>query len=472
MSIIDYAILAEVKKLGNGGSGGNGGGGGIIDVETLPTANIDENAVYRVKREIVGEPAVYVCFSGMTLTVAELFEMEGVSATVTVTQVAELPEVMEPMNQSTFTIPLYIVESEGKAYLSMDGTSASAMTFGAMMQGMADCGWTDDPTSVTEDGVYCVRGEAPVEFYQYWTFKDGSWVEFMPIIDVNELPIENIILNTCYHNTNTNKYFVFKDGSWVEWSIGASVSEFVAGEGNGHFELYGDITQIAPYAFYGRQYTSITMPKTVTTIGENAFQNCPIKTIKYGGHSSIYAQWKDNIHTFGLTRDCVIEFVDRGMGVIGIEYKKNEAGEYTVGKNHNLLSNDVVYIVADIDGVPVTSIGDEAFYDNKDITNLEFAENSKITSIGTDAFTGCDFDTVVLPDGLKTIGASAFKGMNALTITIPDSVTSIGASAFANAEGSIYITYKGTQEQWDAIDKHVSWKDMSTVNVSCSGAPS
>lgn len=60
------------------------------------------------------------------------------------------------------------------------------------------------------------------------------------------------------------------------------------------------------------------------------------------------------------------------------------------------------------------------------------ANGNDVTSIGDNAFSGCDKMTnVIIPDGVTSIGSSAFSGSYRLTsVTIPNSVTSIGSRAF------------------------------------------
>ncbi len=65
-------------------------------------------------------------------------------------------------------------------------------------------------------------------------------------------------------------------------------------------------------------------------------------------------------------------------------------------------------IPSKIDGIPVTSIGSEAFKENRSITNI------------------------ALPDSVEYIGENAFMGCSSLaTITIPDSVVSVRKNAFS-----------------------------------------
>ena len=84
-------------------------------------------------------------------------------------------------------------------------------------------------------------------------------------------------------------------------------------------------------------------------------------------------------------------------------------------------------------GTGCTSIGDDAFYNFKKLTNVAMYDNT-ISSIGDDAFYYCNgLTSVYIPSGVTSIGTSAFTNCDKLTsVAIPDSVTSIGESAFAS----------------------------------------
>jgi hypothetical protein len=122
-----------------------------------------------------------------------------------------------------------------------------------------------------------------------------------------------------------------------------------------------------------------------------------------------------------------------------------------------------VNIPATIDGLPVTAIGDWAFY-AKSLTSVGIP--SSITSIGDYAFDSCfGLTSVTIPDSVTNLGVYAFPWCYSLTnvtignnvtaigywafyecrnlkqVTIPDSVTSVGFWAFAASDLLTNITF-------------------------------
>ncbi len=89
-----------------------------------------------------------------------------------------------------------------------------------------------------------------------------------------------------------------------------------------------------------------------------------------------------------------------------------------------------VVVPSTIDGRPVTSIANYAFYGDTSVTSVTMYGNLK--SIGNYAFFRCTaLTSVTLPSGLQTIGGYSFCGCTSLTsLTIPGTVTSIGSTAF------------------------------------------
>ena len=121
-----------------------------------------------------------------------------------------------------------------------------------------------------------------------------------------------------------------------------------------------------------------------------------------------------------------------------------------------------ITIPTELDDIPVTGIGNYAFFHLSALTNVTIPQG--ITSIGDAAFSDCDglisatieegvptgtnmfnacdnLATVKLPESLTTIATGSFTYCPALNhVTIPDNVTTIGTSAFSLCNGLSDIT--------------------------------
>ena len=110
-----------------------------------------------------------------------------------------------------------------------------------------------------------------------------------------------------------------------------------------------------------------------------------------------------------------------------------EYGEITI-TGFDKSVRDVV-IPSEIEGIPVTTIGDSAFSGCDGITSITIPNS--VTSIGKQAFRECSrIASITIPDSVATIGKETFQYCSGLTsIVIPDSVTTIGDSAFYHCDG-------------------------------------
>ena len=171
------------------------------------------------------------------------------------------------------------------------------------------------------------------------------------------------------------------------------------------------VTSIGDMAFFYDYYlNSITIPNSVTSIGNSAFMQCT-------GLASVYIS--------DLESWCKISF----------SYPESNPLYYA----HRLFINgeEIKDLV-----IPnsVTSIGESSFSGCSGFTSITIPNS--VTSIGKFAFIGCSgFTSITIPNSVTSIGFYAFSGCSGLTsIPIPNSVTSIEGWAFEGCSCLTSIT--------------------------------
>ena len=190
--------------------------------------------------------------------------------------------------------------------------------------------------------------------------------------------------------------------------------------------------------------TSVTLPDTLTDIGEEAFHYCKGLTNINLGNGVLRIGYR-------AFSDC-----DKLSAII-IPASVREIGDVLFESSNNLLAitvhpNNLFF--SSLDGVlfdktqtriiqfplgragayavpeTVRSIEDGAFYACYYLSNVTLS--ASVTNIGDFAFQFCvGLTNITIQEGVRTIGGSAFFHCLSLTsITLPDSLTSVGALAF------------------------------------------
>ena len=122
-----------------------------------------------------------------------------------------------------------------------------------------------------------------------------------------------------------------------------------------------------------------------------------------------------------------------------------------------------------IDGASykVTSIAEEAFKNNRTVTNVKIGAN--VESIGESAFEGCvKLKKITLSDSVKEVGDNAFKGCTKLeTVTIPKNATNIGDNAFNGCKKLKKVTI-GTKVQEIGKNAFAKCTSLETIVIPAS----
>lgn len=232
----------------------------------------------------------------------------------------------------------------------------------------------------------------------------------------------------------------------------------------------------------------LTMPNTITKIGDNAFKSSKLNSIKLPsslteiGKSAFYYCSKlteidvpDSVTKVGSSAFAIcssLQTASLGSGVASVpDSAFNRCSKLkTVSFKGSITSiggyafNECSNIVINIPST-VTRLGDNAFYECKSLTTITVPSgvtyipewcfgsctklasitlHNNITEIDSYAFEGTAITTITLPSKLTYISTHLFANSKITTVSIPSSVTWIGDYAFENCTGLTSISIPDT----------------------------
>ena len=214
-------------------------------------------------------------------------------------------------------------------------------------------------------------------------------------------------------------------GYTSRWSIPSSVT--IANNVSVNGAEY-PVKSVGYAALSGAKITSVTIPDSITTIGDYAFESNSLKSVVLPSSITSIgeAAFKNNL---GLTSinlpDGITEvknstFVNTRLTTIKIPDSVRVIGPAAFAAS-------ALTQITIPDGV--TTIGPGAFQANA-ITSVSIPNS--VTSLGASAFATNLLTSVEIPSGLATIPDSAFAGNKLTSLTVPSTVTTIGYGAFAS----------------------------------------
>ena len=193
------------------------------------------------------------------------------------------------------------------------------------------------------------------------------------------------------------------------------------------------MTSIGSYAFSGcAALTSISLPEGLTKIGERAFASCRALTSISLPEGLTKIEERAFIECYALTSISL----PKGLTSIGVSAFESCKALTSISLPEGLTSieEQTFRNCAALTSISlpekVTSIKVAAFNNCAALTSISLPE--KLTSIGDGAFNGCAaLTSISLPEELTSIGDATFWGCTALkSISLPKELTSIGHYAF------------------------------------------
>ncbi len=333
------------------------------------------------------------------------------------------------------------------------------------------------------DGTICtLKSKNPVEVER----------SMITPISISNPTFKNETDQITYTTTNTTKPNVYAAGADASvFGDGLSVVShtYDPDTKTGVITFSGTVTSIGYHAFRSNcgYIQTMTIPNTVTSIGERAFESCS---------NLVSLNFPRNLTTIGTAAfaNCYNFVPDDFSHLTSFG---ESAFQYTKITGQLTLSSDLAYMGKNAfnnnDGIteviiphtPAT-MSTHIFNDCDYLTTVTFEES---VAVPNNMFESCDrLTTVNFEAGATSIGQSSFNGCKALTsFTIPSEVTSIGQNAFANCGftsmpegwGRAGITY-GSQpfvgcpitsitfpDHWTEVPSGFcrEWKQLQTVNL-------
>ncbi len=229
------------------------------------------------------------------------------------------------------------------------------------------------------------------------------------------------------------------------------------------------VTRIGDEAFsYCKLLASITIPNSVTNIGSSAFRGCSsLANVYYTGEVEEWVRISfDDYRSNPLWVGANLFFNGEIASDITLPDSVTSIGNYAFYACRSLtkitIGDSVVSIGSEafcdcdlltnvIIGNGETSIGDSAFCDCDSLKNVILGNG--LISIGRSAFYSCDsLVNITIPNSVTSISDYSFSYCNSLkNVTLGNGLISIGGSAFFVCNSLTSFNFEGTIEQWNTI---------------------
>ncbi len=188
------------------------------------------------------------------------------------------------------------------------------------------------------------------------------------------------------------------------------------------------VTSLDNYCFFScSTLTNVTMEGNATTLGAQVFDYSPVTIYvnhdatgysnPWGGRPVMSSEGHDFLYSFSTTNVTITA----------------------------VLGTKTSYVIPDtVDGLPVTTLASQLFYNNATITNVVIGNN--VTEISYECFRECgSLLSIIIPDSVTSLDNYCFFSCSTLTnVTMEGNATTLGAQVFDYSPVTIYVNHDAT----------------------------
>ena len=318
------------------------------------------------------------------------------------------------------------IRTVGANAFANEKTTTIALTDAFDMNAWKKAGLAFDNISVTLDEAYRIEGTDTYETDKY--FYDGAtqtlynkgktillyvnknttdtFVVPASVTKIGEYAFANSSVSNVTFETGTN-FATLGEGAFYQSAV--KTIDFT-GVGT-------SFTQIPAYAFYQTNLETVTLPQSVTSLGDYAYAYSAVKNFTATGLTKVgnYAFYNCNaVYAIGVSGTTGIVLAD----------SVDTIGNYAFAENASLQS-------AVLPTLEEKGLGDFVFMNAQNLTTVVFGANTTTTGNGT--FIGTKIAEITFQDTQTVIGTALFADCKSLTqVTLATDTQRVSANAFAN----------------------------------------
>ena len=226
------------------------------------------------------------------------------------------------------------------------------------------------------------------------------------------------------------------------------------------------VTTIVANAFAGtgafganQSIRTLVIPKTITTLGSNAFRKCPLTsvTIKANISKLTSAEFMDciNITSIDMSESAITEIGSGTYGCFNISDIKFPPNLKTLsGGGYGAFYHCKGLTYLDLSDLPIETIGGHVFHDCSNLHTLILPKTLKCMS-DSNVIQQTAIRNLVLPHGLEKLGNASLAANSSLYLMVfpeVDETVSYNASAFHNNAGKPEVViYSGGEDTYELL---------------------